>query len=89
MIGEGHFDEGLIGHVALVGLDLDSLQQGGGHAQRNRFGGEFEVGHRDALGPSEVEVDGAVGGFGGNLEGGGFPSSHGISFRGCSYVGRR
>jgi hypothetical protein len=34
-------------------------------------------------------VDGAVGGFGGNLEGGGFPSSHGISFRGCSYVGRR
>jgi hypothetical protein len=25
MIGEGHLDQGLVGHVAFVGLDLDGL----------------------------------------------------------------
>ena len=72
LIGEAHFDEGLVGHVAFVGLDLDGFEQGGGHAQGNGFGGELQLGQRDTHGLGEVEMVGAVGGFMGNLKVGGF-----------------
>ena len=50
MIGQGHFDERLVGHVAFVSLDPDGIKQDGRHAQRDGLGGEFELRQRDAPG---------------------------------------
>src|SRR6516165_530726 len=55
LLGEPHLDQRLVRDVALVGSDLDVLQQADGKAQRNRRRARLKIGQADSLGSTPVE----------------------------------
>src|SRR5712692_3274842 len=56
LLGEPHLDQRLIGHVPLVGGDLDALEQILRQAQRDGRGRQLQIGETDAPRLAPVKV---------------------------------
>ena len=60
LLRQPRFDKRLIGHVALVGSDLDALEQTDRHAQRDRRRRRFQIGKARTLRLAPIDIVGAV-----------------------------